>query len=199
MHKALIATMACLALLGGAAQARELHQRTGPDGIQMAQAQTNATGGQTGGSNRPGSNRPGGGQNTGNNNTNNRPGNRPGNNNRPGNWNNNNNRPGNAWNNNNWRNNRASWNRYHRSWTSPRRFRWTGPNVRPAGWFYRRWTLGAFLPAMFFGQQFWINNWGQFRLDSPPPGTVWVRNGNDALLVDRRTGEVIQVVFNIFF
>ena len=36
-------------------------------------------------------------------------------------------------------------------------------------------------------------------LDPPPPGTVWVRYGNDALLIDRYSGEVIQVVYGIFY
>jgi hypothetical protein len=33
----------------------------------------------------------------------------------------------------------------------------------------------------------------------PPPGTVWVRYGSDAVLIDRDTGEVIRVVYNIFY
>ena len=33
----------------------------------------------------------------------------------------------------------------------------------------------------------------------PPPGTVWVRYGRDALLIDRYTGEVIQVEYSVFY
>ena len=33
----------------------------------------------------------------------------------------------------------------------------------------------------------------------PMPGTVWVRYGDDALLIDRYTGEVIQVAYGIFW
>jgi Ni/Co efflux regulator RcnB len=109
-------------------------------------------------------------------------------------------RPNPGWaGNTNWRNDRAAWSRYHRSWTASRRYRWTGSYVRPAGWYYRRWTLGAFLPAMFFAQQYWIANYMVFALDPPPTGTVWVRYGSDALLVDRYSGEVIQVVYGIFY
>jgi Ni/Co efflux regulator RcnB len=31
------------------------------------------------------------------------------------------------------------------------------------------------------------------------PGTVWVRYGDDALLIDQYTGEVIQVAYGIFW
>jgi hypothetical protein len=33
----------------------------------------------------------------------------------------------------------------------------------------------------------------------PPPGTVWVRDNTDALLIDRYTGEVIEVDYNVFY
>jgi Ni/Co efflux regulator RcnB len=99
----------------------------------------------------------------------------------------------------NWRNDRVYWRRYHRSWHASRRYHWNGSYVRPAGFYYRSWTLGAFLPAIFFAQQYWIPDYAVFALDPPPPGTVWVRYGDDALLVDRYSGEVIQVVYGIFY
>jgi Ni/Co efflux regulator RcnB len=98
-----------------------------------------------------------------------------------------------------WRNNRATWSHYHRSWTANRRYHWNRAYVRPAGWHYQRWTLGAVLPALFFAQQYWIGDYAIFALDPPPPGTVWVRYGSDALLVDRYNGEIIQVVYGIFY
>ena len=33
----------------------------------------------------------------------------------------------------------------------------------------------------------------------PPPDAVWVRYGDDALLIDRYTGEVIQVEYGVFY
>jgi Ni/Co efflux regulator RcnB len=222
MHKMLLASAACLALLTTAALAdkdhdKGKHQGAPPTNSQMAPAATN------GGSHENG----GGNGHHGNLNANNNgrhpgqaasPVNNPmvpaatngaGRNN--GGWNASNNGPGNNWSgkpgsNNagwhggsNWRNDRASWTRYHRSWNATRRYRWTGSYARPAGWSYRRWTLGAFLPALYFTQQFWIPSYAIFALDPPPPGTVWVRYGSDALLVDRYSGEVIQVVYGIFY
>ena len=37
-----------------------------------------------------------------------------------------------------------------------------------------------------------------FGLDVPPYGYEWVRYGPDALLIDLRSGEVIQVVYGRF-
>jgi Ni/Co efflux regulator RcnB len=104
-----------------------------------------------------------------------------------------------GWHGGNWRNDDAMWSRYHRSWTATHRYRWTRAYVRPAGWYYRRWAIGAFLPGLFFTQQYWIPDYAVFALDAPPPGTVWVRYGDDALLIDRYNGQVIQVVYGIFY
>lgn len=85
-----------------------------------------------------------------------------------------------------------------RAFSAPRRFR-AGVYVRPSGWYYHRWTYGEFLPVFFFSRNYWILDWEDFALDDPPPGTVWVRYGNDALLIDEYTGEVIEVVYGIFY
>ncbi len=83
---------------------------------------------------------------------------------------------------------------YRRNWTATRRFH-SGTYRQPPGWQYRRWTYGSILPALYFASSYWINNYNSFDLPIPPPGTVWVRYGDDALLVDRDSGEVIQVVY----
>ena len=82
--------------------------------------------------------------------------------------------------------------------TATRRFQ-IGTYVRPSGWYAHRWTFGEFLPAFFFVRTYWILDWGSFFLDAPPPGTVWVRVGDDAILIDQYTGEVIEVVYGIFY
>ena len=38
-----------------------------------------------------------------------------------------------------------------------------------------------------------------FGLFAPPPGYVWVRYGDDALLIDTYTGEIVQVRYNMFY
>jgi len=94
----------------------------------------------------------------------------------------------------------ADWSRYHRSFNAPRRFHFRGGVYhRPPGFRYRRWNFGDFLPSLYWGSSYWINDFGYYDLMPPPVGTVWVRYGDDAVLIDRFTGEVIQVEYGIFF
>jgi len=87
---------------------------------------------------------------------------------------------------------------YRHTLRAPHRYHY-GSYRRPFGWYYRNWGLGDILPALFFGQQYWLSDYYDFGLEAPPPGTVWVRYGDDALLIDRDTGEVIQVVHGVFY
>jgi Ni/Co efflux regulator RcnB len=93
---------------------------------------------------------------------------------------------------------RADFRRYQRNFAAPQRFR-APAYRRPAGWYSHRWTFGEFLPTAFFARSYWIDNFYNFGLMDPPFGTVWVRYGSDALLIDRYTGEVIQVVYRVFY
>jgi len=85
-----------------------------------------------------------------------------------------------------------------RALNASHRFR-HGTYNRPNGWYAHNWRYGEFLPYVFFSQQYWVGDWQDFGLDEPPPGTVWVRYGNDALLTDVDTGEVIEAVYGLFY
>jgi Ni/Co efflux regulator RcnB len=87
---------------------------------------------------------------------------------------------------------------YHRNFNAPRRYQAPAYH-RPSGWYSRRWTYGQILPAMFWAQNYWLNDYMDFGLPPPPPGTVWVRDGQDALLIDRFSGEIIQVEYSVFY
>jgi Ni/Co efflux regulator RcnB len=87
---------------------------------------------------------------------------------------------------------------YERNYSAQRHYRF-GRYERPRGWYARRWTFGEFLPSLFWSQNYWIYDYSAFGLPYPPPGCVWVRYGDDALLIDRYTGEIIQVVYSIFY
>jgi Ni/Co efflux regulator RcnB len=145
-----------------------------------------------GNGNAAGNNRPG--FNPGNNT---RPSPRPGDNNRPGFNPGNNTRPSPGFNNRP-RRDYSAFRNYHRNFRSGRRFH-AGSYHRPAGWYYRRWTFGQILPSLFWAQQYWLNDYGIYDLPPPPYGAVWVRYGNDALLIDRDTGEIITVEYDVFY
>lgn len=146
------------------------------------------------------------GQNVGNNNNNR-------NNNRNDNNRNYNNRNNNTGNNNNAGNNNRDYNRANnrgnrnvhidfnrRNVTASHHYRYRGNSWRwPNGYSYRRWTYGMTLPSLFWAQQYWISDYSYYGLAYPPPGTVWVRYGNDAVLVDRYSGEILEVVYGQFY
>jgi Ni/Co efflux regulator RcnB len=86
---------------------------------------------------------------------------------------------------------------YQRNFNAPRHYH-VGTYVRPNGWYYRRWTYGQVLPALFWSQNYWLSDYFDYGLADPPPGFVWVRYGDDALLVDQNSGEVLQVEYSVF-
>lgn len=81
---------------------------------------------------------------------------------------------------------------------APRRFHWRA-YVHPAGWYAHRWVYNEVLPIAFYASDYWITDYGQFGLVIPPPGFVWVRVGDDALLIDRETGLIVRVVYDVFY
>ncbi|HYV87718.1 MAG TPA: RcnB family protein, partial [Candidatus Polarisedimenticolia bacterium] len=99
------------------------------------------------------------------------------------------------------------WDRYRRDfdprpyqWNriSQRHYRWE-PYIEPQGWYYQRWTYGEILPGIFWSQQYWLPNYAEFGLLDPPYGYVWVRYGNDALLIDVESGQILSVEYGIFY
>ena len=83
--------------------------------------------------------------------------------------------------------------------TAPRKFHAARAYVRPAGWYEHRWTYGERLPRNFFASDFWITDFGVYGLIAPWDGYEWVRYGDDALLIDVDTGEVIRVEYGLFY
>ncbi|ONF95120.1 hypothetical protein SPHI_26590 [Sphingomonas jeddahensis] len=108
------------------------------------------------------------------------------------------------------RNNRAGWNR---DWRRDNRYDWLGWRASnrnafrlpryypPYGWNqgYRRFGIGATLSSVLFAQSYWINDPWSYRLPATDGDFQWVRYYNDALLVDTYTGEVVDVITDIFW
>ncbi|MGI8841955.1 MAG: RcnB family protein [Caulobacteraceae bacterium] len=88
---------------------------------------------------------------------------------------------------------------YRRVVQAPRRYRIARPWIAPRGYAYRRYGLGQRVPTALLAASFFLPNFGLYGLQAPPYGYVWVRDGSDAVLVDRRTGEVIQAQYGLFY
>lgn len=89
--------------------------------------------------------------------------------------------------------------RYRRAVRATRRFHASRPWVAPRGYSYRRFSLGQRIPALLLVSTYFLTDYSLYGLEPAPYGYVWVRDGSDAVLVDRYTGEVIQVQYDIFY
>lgn len=87
---------------------------------------------------------------------------------------------------------------YQRNFTAPHHYH-VGGYERPHGWYQHNWVYGEVLPALFWSQNYWLLDYYDYGLAVPPPGFVWVRYGNDALLIDQSTGEILQVEYGVFY
>jgi len=100
---------------------------------------------------------------------------------------------------------------WNRDWRNDRRYDWRryrnshrsifhiGVYFDPFGYnYYRPFNIGYRLQPYYYGQRYWIDP-ELYNLPYPPPGTMWVRYWNDALLVDTYTGEVIDVIRDFFW
>lgn len=75
-----------------------------------------------------------------------------------------------------------------------------GPAFRfPPGWGYRRWAIGARLPRLFLAPPYLFSGWAAIGLQAPLPGYTWVRYGPDLLEVNLSTGQIVDVVYGVFF
>lgn len=105
---------------------------------------------------------------------------------------------------------RGTWNR---DWRRDNRWNWQSYRsynrdifrlpryYAPYGWSYgyRRFSIGYTLNSILFDQRYWISDPYYYRLPEAYYPYEWVRYYDDALLVDVETGEVVDVVYGIFY
>ena len=61
-------------------------------------------------------------------------------------------------------------------------------------WNYRPVGVGYQLRPGFYGSRYYINDFGTYHLRAPGRFQRWIRYGDDLLLVNVRTGRVLQVI-----
>lgn len=119
---------------------------------------------------------------------------------------------GDRWNGNggSWRGNQAGWDR---DWRRDRRYDWSSFRSRnerayrlpryyaPQGWGYgyRRFSIGVTLAPQLWAQSYWLDDPWSYRLPEAYGPFRWVRYYDDAMLVDVRTGRVVDIVYDIFY
>jgi Ni/Co efflux regulator RcnB len=87
---------------------------------------------------------------------------------------------------------------YQRNANASARFHYGSYNA-PRGYHYQRWTYGEYLPSTYWARDYWLASWWMFDLAIPPYGYEWVRYGDDALLVNVDTGQILQVDYGVFY
>jgi hypothetical protein len=85
---------------------------------------------------------------------------------------------------------------WRRSYWAQHRYR--APYRYPSGWYVRTWIFGDYLPHGWYAQNYYLD-WWRYGLPMPPIGAEWVRVGEDALLVDTWSGEVLSVYYDLFW
>ena len=104
----------------------------------------------------------------------------------------------NRWNRDWRRDSRYDWQRYR---SSNRSFYRLSPYSDPYGsrYGYQRFSIGSLLNSFFYSNRYWIQDPYDYRLPYASSGYRWVRYYDDVLLVDTRTGYVVDVINNFFW
>ncbi|BAV66298.1 hypothetical protein SCLO_1032580 [Sphingobium cloacae] len=107
----------------------------------------------------------------------------------------------------------ANQRRWDNGWRSDRRYDWRDYRARygdryragryyaPRGWDYgyRRFSVGIFLGAPLYANNYWLDDPLSYRLPPAYGSLRWVRYYDDALLVDVRDGYVVDVIHDFFW
>lgn len=98
-----------------------------------------------------------------------------------------------------WRNDRRyDWQRYRNDYRHHyRQPRYYNPYGYRHG--YRRFGIGIYLDSLFFSNRYWLNDPWEYRLPPAPYGCRWVRYYDDVLLVDTRSGYVVDAIHGFFW
>jgi Ni/Co efflux regulator RcnB len=85
-----------------------------------------------------------------------------------------------------------------RDWRDDHRGRYEGGRWN-APFAYHRWNHGARMGHGYYAPRYYINDYGRYRLRAPAYGARWVRHYDDVLLINIRTGRVLDVRYNFFW
>jgi Ni/Co efflux regulator RcnB len=86
---------------------------------------------------------------------------------------------------------------YRRTITTTKHYN-AGVFVAPPGYTYTRYELGQRVNGELLGKNYTLTSYGDYALQAPPSGLEWIRVGDDALLVDTNSGEVVQSDYGLF-
>lgn len=111
------------------------------------------------------------------------------------------------------RDHRRDYRDWNRNWRNDRRYDWRSyrnryrsvyrPNVRYYAPYrnhrYSRLSIGIHLGSGFYGSRYWISDPWRYRLPPHRGYLRWIRYYDDVLLVDTRSGYVVDVIYGFFW
>jgi hypothetical protein len=110
------------------------------------------------------------------------------------------------------RNDRRHDSRWNTGWRNDRRYDWRsnrdryGSNYRQGRYYapqygrgYSRISIGVTIGSPYYGSRYWVNNPDYYRLPPAYGPYRWVRYYDDVLLVDIRSGYVVDMINNFFW
>ena len=102
--------------------------------------------------------------------------------------------------------------RWTNNWRNDSRYDWRGHRERYSNYYrpgryyspyrghnYSRISIGFSLGSGYYGSRYWINDPWQYRLPAAYGSYRWVRYYDDVLLVDLRSGRVVDVIRDFFW
>ena len=104
---------------------------------------------------------------------------------------------------NDWRgrNEYHSWSYWRPLWShgwSGHRYRAPSRYYHPRGYSARAWRVGLSVPLVYLASSY-IVDYVYYALATPPYGYDWIRIDRDVLLVDRYSGEVVEVLYGFYY
>jgi hypothetical protein len=101
---------------------------------------------------------------------------------------------------------------WDRGWRNDRRYNWRGHRDRYSNYYrpgryyaphrrdyYRRFSVGIYLGSPYYSDRYWISDPWQYRLPEAYGPYRWVRYYDDVLLIDMRSGYVVDVIHDFFW
>lgn len=64
---------------------------------------------------------------------------------------------------------------------------------------YQRFSQGSTLRSGYYEQRYFISDYRRYRLPQPPGNARWVRHYDDVVLVNLRSGRVLDVIHGFFW
>ncbi len=64
---------------------------------------------------------------------------------------------------------------------------------------YRSFSPGVRIGVGYYNPRYYLNDYGRYRLPRPGFNQRWVRHYNDVLLIDVRSGYVVDVIRNLYW